>query len=121
MLLYRRNDTELFPIHSMRPELVIPVVEPISTGVADCDSDHRLRHRHMDLDPLHIPPPVKEPLVGSPHIHHGPWCASLGTDPLEYLQHGLFSAMDSRTNRQWTGRTGTMVVARSIRCSTRRR
>ena len=111
------DNTELFSVRSVRPELAIPLVESISTSVADRDSDPRLFRRCMDRLPLYNLPPIEKPLVGPARIRHGPRCASLGSDPLEYLQYGCLSALDSGTHRQWTSRTGIMVVAWSAGCS----
>lgn len=72
----------------------------------------------MDLIPLHILPHVEKPLVGPASIRHGTRCPSLGTNPLEYLEHGPVSALDSGADRKWCGSTVFMVVARSARCST---
>ena len=115
------NNTELLSIRSIRPELAIPLVESISTSVADRDSDPRLFHRYMDRLPLYNFPPIKKPLVGFARIRNGPRCPSLGSDPLEYFQHGALSALDSGTCRQWTSGTGFMVMAGSTGRSTGRR
>ena len=120
VVLRCRNNTELLSIRSIRPELAIPLVESFSTSVADRDSDPRVFHRCMDRLPLYNLPPIKKPLVGSACIRHGPRCPSLGSDPLEYVKHGALSALDGRTDRQWTSRTGVMVVAWSAGCSTGR-
>lgn len=75
----------------------------------------------MDRIPLHILPHVEKPLVGPARIRHGTRCPSLGTDPLEYLQHRPVSALDSGADRKWCGWTVIMVVARSAGCNTGRR
>ena len=121
VVLRCRNNTELLSIRSIRPELAIPLVESISASVADCDSDPRVFHRCMDRLPLYNLPPIKKPFVGSACIRHGPRCPSLGSNPLEYVQHGALSALDVRTYRQWISRTGCMVMARSTGRSTGRR
>ena len=113
VVLHCRNNTELFSIRSVRPELAIPLVESISTSVVNRDFDPRLFRRCMDCLPLYNVPTIKKPLVGPTRVRHGPRCPSLGSDPLEYVQHGCLSALDSGTYRQWTGSTGIMVVARS--------
>lgn len=88
VVLHCRNNTELFLIRSVRPELAIPLVESINTSVADRDSDPRLFRRCMDRLPLYNVPPIKKPLVGPARIRHGPRCPSLGSDPLEYVSYG---------------------------------
>ena len=121
MVLRRRSNTELLSIRSVRQKLVVSMVEPSSASLADSDPDHRIFHRHMDRVPLHILAPIEKPLVGFTRVRHGTWCPTLGTDPLEYLQHGSLSALDGRTDRKWSSRTVTMAVARSTGCSTGRR
>lgn len=85
MVLHRRSDTKLLPIRPIRPELAVPMVEPSSASVADCDSDPYFFHRYMDRVPLHILSRVEKPLMGAPGIRHGTRRPPLGTDPLEYL------------------------------------
>ena len=118
MVLHSCDNTELLSIGSIWPKLAVPMVESISTSVANCDSDYRLLHRHMDPLPLHFLPPVKEPFVGPASVRYGPWCPSLVADALEYLQYGSLFTVDSGANRKWISRTGPMVVARGVGCST---
>ena len=118
MVLLRRSDTELLSIRPLWPELAIPMVKPSGSSMADRDPHPCILRRHMDRVPLHILPPVEKPLMGGARIRHGTWRPSLGSDPLEYLQHGSIFALDSGTNRKWTGRTVAVVVARGARCRT---
>ena len=113
VVLRRRSDTELLSIRPIRPELVVPMVEPSSASVADCDSDPYFFHRYMDRLPLHILPRVEKPLMGAPGIRHGTRSPSLGTDSLEYLEYGPLSTLDSWTDRKRCGWTVIMVVAGS--------
>lgn len=121
MVLRRRRDTKLLPLSPLRAKLAIPMVEPSRASMADRDSDHRLLHRHLDRIPLHILPPVEIPLVGPSRIRHGPRRTSLGTDSLEYFEHGPLSAVDRRTDRKRPSGTRTVVVARSFGRSSGRR
>ena len=88
VVLHCRNHTELLSIRSVRPELAIPLVESISTSVADRDSDPSVFYRCMDRLPLYNVSPFKKPLVGPASLRHGPRCPSLGSDPLEHVHHG---------------------------------
>lgn len=121
VVLCCRSDTELLPIRPVRPELAIPMVEPSSASVADSDSDHSILYRYMGRIPLHLLSHVEKPFVGAPCICHGTRRPSLGTDPLEYVKHGSVSALDSGTDRKWSGWTVIVVVVGSTRCSARRR
>lgn len=96
------------------------MVEPSRASMADNNLDRSFLHRHMDRVPLHIFPHVEKPLVGAARIRHGTRRSSLGTDSLEYLQHGRVSALGSGTHRKWSGRTVIMVMAWGARCGTGR-
>ena len=121
MVLHRRHNPELLHVRSVRPKLAVSLLQPVSTSLADYNPDPSLLRRHMDRDPLHILPPVQKPLLGAADFRHGPWCASLGSDPLEHVYHGQLPTLDSRPDRQWIGRAVIVAVAGSIGCGTRRR
>lgn len=88
--------------------------------MADNYFDHSILHRHMDRFPLLVLPHVEKSLVGTARVCHGTRRSSLGTDSLEYLQHGRISALGSGTYRKWSSRTVFVVMARSARRGTGR-
>ncbi len=99
--------------YSIRPKLALHIFEPSGASMANRHSDPGLLHRHMDLVPLHILPPVEKPFMGAARICHGTGCPSLGPDALEHLEYGSVSALDGSTNRKWSGRAVIVVVVGS--------
>ena len=119
MVLHSRRDPELLAFRSVRPKLDISVVESNNSSMANRHLGACILRWLMDRLPLPLLTPIGKPLLDSPCFRYGSRCSSVGADTLEHLANGSVSALDSRTSRQYTGRTVFVAMAWVIGCHTR--
>ena len=119
VVLRRRRHTKLLALSTLRPELDLSMVKSNGTTLANRNTTTSILHSNMDHRSIRIQIHLQQPLLGPPSICNGSRCSTLGTNPLEYFEHGPVSALDIGSRRKCFGRPVVVVMAWSVRRRTR--